>query len=309
MSGAIRRYSTAAAAAVSSEGYLDGRRLADLGVTEHDLSNWVRMGALLRIRRGLYRFPGHQHSWVSRVYQAAVAYAPAGSIGFRTAAAWWGLANARELVIEVVGARSAVRSSRLARAHGVTDLLPSDVVEHRNTRVTSPLRTVIDCARFADEIRLRHLVDDGVEQGHFSYDEIGRRFLEVGRRGKPGTVRLREVLETRTSMVGPSSSFFERAFADLIVDAGLPQPVREYRVDVGGRTFYIDFFWPSWNLGVECDSVLAHSGATALAADLERQNALLSTGLQLLRFTYDHVVRRPEYVYRQLHRALMPRAA
>lgn len=60
--------------------------------------------------------------------------------------------------------------------------------------------------------------------------------------------------------------------------------------------FRCDLLWPERNVAVEYDSTLCHTGATRIAEDASRRNALESLGITVLTATWRHVANRQEYL-------------
>ena len=65
-----------------------------------------------------------------------------------------------------------------------------------------------------------------------------------------------------------------------------------------------DFYWPHCRLVVEADSYRWHRSPSALNDDRERDVELTLAGYRTLRFTYEQVTRRPDYVVRAIRGAL-----
>ena len=76
------------------------------------------------------------------------------------------------------------------------DLEPGDLVRHHlGVLLTSPVRTVLDLA-MADGRpgRAERVVDDALEHGQVTIDQLWSRFQRMSDRGKPGSVHVRRVL-------------------------------------------------------------------------------------------------------------------
>jgi very-short-patch-repair endonuclease len=58
----------------------------------------------------------------------------------------------------------------------------------------------------------------------------------------------------------------------------------------------VDFAWPAARLIVEADGFAYHSDRESYRRDRERLNHLERLGWRVLRFTWEDVVSRPEYV-------------
>jgi hypothetical protein len=110
-----------------------------------------------------------------------------------------------------------------------TDLAADQVAWKSGLPVTTPTRTIIDLAAHLEVGRLARLVDWTVGQGLTSHESLIGLFAEVGRRGKPGTQKLRKVMEDRGGAADHDPSELEWRLVDLIERAGLPLPTREFK--------------------------------------------------------------------------------
>jgi very-short-patch-repair endonuclease len=97
-----------------------------------------------------------------------------------------------------------------------------------------------------------------------------------------------------------SKNAMEDRFLELCRKHGLPEPVRQHRID--GHAF--DFAWPEQRVVVETDGWQAHSGPHAFQADRTLTNALQLDGWTVLRFTWRDLTRRPRQVAAAVRRAL-----
>ena len=71
---------------------------------------------------------------------------------------------------------------------------------------------------------------------------------------------------------------------------GLPEPVLNFktpveREDGGVSEFRVDYYWPEAELVAEYDSDTDHTGATKIAQDSERRDALIAAGKQVITIT------------------------
>jgi very-short-patch-repair endonuclease len=66
-----------------------------------------------------------------------------------------------------------------------------------------------------------------------------------------------------------------------------------------------DFYWPHARLVVEADSYSWHRSPSALDDDRERDVELTLAGYRTLRFTWEQVTRRREYVVAAILRPLV----
>lgn len=87
-------------------------------------------------------------------------------------------------------------------------------------------------------------------------------------------------------------------------EAGLPRPDTNVRF---GR-FEIDFLWRSERLAVEVDGYPFHRGPAAHNRDIEKGLAIRDAGIELLRFTSDHVHEKSPMVLAGIAKELARRA-
>jgi very-short-patch-repair endonuclease len=87
---------------------------------------------------------------------------------------------------------------------------------------------------------------------------------------------------------GRAGSSLERALAQQIALAGLPEPERE-AVLVPGRKFRVDFYWRAARLVVEADGGIwgkgRHTSGAGFTRDAEKTNLLTLLGYRVLRVT------------------------
>ena len=82
------------------------------------------------------------------------------------------------------------------------------------------------------------------------------------------------------------------------VEAGLPRPVLQHPVELGGRRYRIDLAYPEQRVAIELDGSV-HLRRDVWEADHERQKALVLAGWTVLRFTWREDDRRPRAWWRR----------
>lgn len=94
-----------------------------------------------------------------------------------------------------------------------------------------------------------------------------------------------------------SGSVLESLLRVLLAEAGLPPPRTQFQIRADGLLVArADFCWPEARLVVEADGFAFHSDRAAYRRDRERLNQLESLGWRVLRFSWEDVVHRPDYV-------------
>lgn len=118
--------------------------------------------------------------------------------------------------------------------------------------------------------------------------------------GHRGVGRLRWLLEAATVDVHSDG---EVRLASLLRSAGISGWRANAPLSVAGRNFRADFYFPERGLVVEVDGRAWH-GVDRMDADHTRQNALISAGLRVLRFTWWRIVNEPGAVIAEIRTAL-----
>jgi very-short-patch-repair endonuclease len=182
--------------------------------------------------------------------------------------------------------------------------LASDEVEMRgDIRATTPVRTVLDLARLLPFAQAVVAADSALRQSLFSLEVLLSTVAAVVGRGA-GRVR------ALGSAVDPASgSVLESMLRVLLVGHGLGPTYTQWPILDGERFIArVDFAWPAARLVVEADGFAYHSDRASYRHDRERLNDLERLGWRVLRFTWEDVVGRPDYVVAMV-RAVLEGAA
>jgi len=289
--------------AMSNGGSITSAEIQALGGSREWLSRREREGWLERCGPSTYRLPGTTSEWHATL--AAACHRLGGVVSHESAAQLHAMPRLRRgLLIVTVPVR---RSNRYpgVDVRQKTDLTPEQVVWKAGLPVTTPARTIIDLAAQLGVKRLARLVDWTVAHGLTSHETLLGLFIDVGRRGKPGTQKLRMVMEDRGGTPDRDPSELESRLLDLIERASLPPPTREFKAPwlapTNGR---VDLAYREHLLVIEADSRRWHTQADAFLTDRERDNLAQLAGWRVLRFTWWDVERRPEYVVLTIRSAL-----
>ncbi|MEP6952917.1 MAG: DUF559 domain-containing protein [Solirubrobacteraceae bacterium] len=278
--------------AETQSGVITRAQLLQHGVSEAAIDGRLRRGALRRIHAGVYAL-GHAALRDEGLWLAAVlASGPSAVLSHFSAAFLWRMrvpSSAGSAVhVTVTGER---RGGPGLVAHRTRRIGAADVTVQRGITVTTPARTVIDCADLLTYRELRALADHGVRLDALALRHAQQR--APGRRGAPKVTRLLGG-EVRTRSV------LERALRRLCRDAKIPPPL--FNEPVLGHER--DAVWRAQRLIVEVDGGEFHAPKPAREADYERDVALVVAGWRVVRFTYDQIVREPEIVAARLHTLL-----
>ena len=277
--------------------------LRDLGLAKEAVWRRVDGGLLVPLQPATYGLAGAAPSWTLRA-RAAVAATRDGALSQRAATAWWGLEGARRSVIDVMVRRGRLPVLGGVEVHRSRDLSDLDVTILDGLAVTTVTRSLLDVGGMVHAHRLRQMADDAVRRQLTTWDAIADRLGALARRGRPGIGPMRRLLEERVGDLGRTDSHFERIVLGHLLAAGIPAPRLQHRVELPGRVAYLDMAWPDRMVALECDGWDRHGTPTALAADLDRQNALVLAGWRPIRFSWQFVRDHPGAMVGQVAAAL-----
>jgi very-short-patch-repair endonuclease len=217
-------------------------------------------------------------------------------LSHESAAALWGLTPSPSFVVITMISRR-VRIQPGLRVHRVPALDIRDIRLHNGLPVTSPARTLIDCAtgpsidRLLNEARALRLVKDA---------EIS---AAMGRcPGRKGIKALRTLLEAERD-AGFTRSEAERVLKRIVTEAELERPI--FNTHVMGVE--VDALWPAQKLVIEVDGYGVHGHYQAFGRDRAKANRLVGGGFVVLRFTWHQLTRKPMAVVAEVVRALTVR--
>jgi len=287
----------------SQRGLVTLAQLHRVGVTRRGVQTRVERGELVPVNTKVFRHPVVDPTWEQDILGAVLAAGPGALVARRSAARLWGLSGARSSRVEVVVPRWTRRRLHTGQLIESTDLRRRDVAEVDGIPVTAVPRTLIDCAIKVGPARLAQMADDAVRRKLTTYEELLDRFVRLARRGRPGVVLTRSLLEARLG-VELGANDFEKMVLDIVTRHRLPTPVCQHPVILEGEKFFLDLAWPNAKRFVECDGWDAHGSPQALTSDLRRQNLLVLAGWVPLRFSWQTVRHHSGLVARQIAAAL-----
>ncbi|MBL0884797.1 hypothetical protein [Myceligenerans indicum] len=181
-----------------------------------------------------------------------------------------------------------------ASGHAASDVvhhrnLPADQhAEHQGIPVTSKVRTAVDCALTMRPVEALVIVDSALADGVAREDLLDDLEARPDRRGTRAARRVIEIADPG------AESHWESWVRYVLVRAGLPTPATQVVVPTRLGSYRCDMGWPEWRVVVEFDglvkyrdAVLApdHSGAQELMREKRRGDAIIETGVRLVRVT------------------------
>jgi Protein of unknown function (DUF559) len=196
------------------------------------------------------------------------------------------------------------RGDSRAQRRGITlrwsNLLDEEITELDRLRVTTVQRTLADMVLRTNREQAVAMLDAALNGGRISPEEIPAiRLMTRGRAGCGRSAGWWRLVD------GRAESPLETRIRLLLLDAGHEPEALQWLVeDRGTPVARLDLAWPSRRLALEADGAEPHQRPEALYRDRIRQNALVTLGWRVLRFTWDDALHQPAWIIDQVRRYL-----
>jgi very-short-patch-repair endonuclease len=249
----------------------------------------LRNGQIERPRRGYYALPALEPA-------VLCAHRLGGVISHESAAVLWGIdVIAKPTRHHVtVGRQRASSTSVLVVTHWA-DLVPADV----RGRITSPLRTVLDCARTLSFSAALVVADSALRTGQVTAQELTS--AAAASRGA-GSRRVRCVVGAADHRAG---SALESLLRGLLIESDVTNFVPQLVIRDAEFFARVDLADPVTRLVLEADSFSHHGHRDALSRDCRRYDELVIRGWTVLRFAWEHVMFDQAWVVATVRAALI----
>ncbi len=247
-------------------------------VSERDLAAAVRSGSVVRLALGRYGLPSADAAIVAatRLDGMVFGLSAAQELG------WPVLRRADRPWVQVPPNRNVAPHRRRGVRLGYG--------ETEGRSVSSPLRTVLDCARRLPLTEALAVADSALRSGTVDPDELcSSANLARG----PGSAQVAVVGREATPL---AASPLESALRALGLGVPGLRLVPQVELQVEGVTLHPDLLDERLGLVVEAEGWLYHGGPKQFARDLWRYTALTVSGRTVVRFGYDDVTLRPDWV-------------
>ena len=172
---------------------------------------------------------------------------------------------------------------------------------------TNATRTLVDLGSVVRADVLETAFERALVARLTTVDRVLRRFFELATRGRPGIAALRSLLVDRDPTLAPAESDLETLLSKILREGGLPAPVRQHVVEVGGQWLRLDAAYPELLIFMEGDGFGVHSQRESFERDRSRQNMLVVAGWLPLRFTWRRLCRLPVDVVNEVRAARIMR--
>lgn len=284
-------------------GVFTTREAMALGLSTSTLQRRVADGVFVRVNRGVLALPGTATRpdlamrAALRTLNAVVSHQSAAHI------------HELEPILEssqpsVTVSHRSTHSFPGVTVHQSTDLLDEHTQYIDGMRVTTPVRTLVDLSKVLGRRRLARVVEQALVSRKVDIDDLADLVSSLSRRGKVGMKRMHRVLDDLTGQSVPETEL-ERILVDLIVDAGLPEPIKQFSAPwlkpLNGR---VDLAYPDYTIVIEADSRRWHGSFDAFETDRIRDNAAQIAGWIVLRITWRMIKDDPSTVIQTVKGAL-----
>lgn len=288
----------AAALALRQQGNVTTQQLLAAGLNRDAIAHRVRAGRLFPVHQGVYAVGRPPRTALELAAAAVLACGPGAALSHDSALALWGLAKRWPEPPEVTAPSRRRPKGVMTHRSGV--LRSRDIRTQLGIRVTSPARTLLDCApRGESEHRLARLVNDALLSSVLTRGQL----LDACERfaNHPGAALLRPLAQPRND--GPTRSEFEDRFLTFCRRHGFPRP----RVNVTVAGHLVDALFPEQRLIVELDGWRFHGDRRSFESDRARDADALAAGLATLRITWERLVGAPADEAERLRQILAQR--
>jgi very-short-patch-repair endonuclease len=242
----------------------------------------VQSGDVIRVAHGRYALPECTDPWLAALRLSGV-------ISHVSAAQHWRLeVLARPTAPDVTVRRGRHHVDGRSVAVHWADLAATDLDERG--RVTSPLRTVLDCARLLPFAQGLAIADSALRNGLVTRSELSAAAVSLAGAGRARVLSVTEAADGRAGSVLESAT--RAILIEGRVDGFVPQLV------VRDETLYarVDLGSDAQRTVIEADSFEHHGTRAALADDCRRYDELVVRGWLVLRFAWEHVMFDPDWV-------------
>lgn len=249
-------------------------------------SDALRSGQIVPIHRGVYRLASHRITFEQRCLAACLA-APGAAVSGPSGGRLTGFRRVFTDDVHIIATRAIELEGVCAHR---TDLLHSnDILTRDGIPVLRPGRLICDLAAHLDDAALESVIEQALDRSLVSLGSLRRQAGRFIAPGRPGSVRLRRVLESRPDWLRPAESGIELHLWRALAGAGL---VLERQVVVtldGGERVRLDLAVASIRFGIEVDHVTWHGGRLDAQRDKRRDRALARLGWTISRVTDDDI--------------------
>jgi very-short-patch-repair endonuclease len=295
-----------AAIAALQRGRVAYGQLRAAGMTCHMIYSRVSRGTLHPLHRAVFAVGHPGRVELGDETAALLAYGPGSALAGRSACWVWAFLREEPDEVHVIlppGGRARSRTGIVA--HHSKRLTVNDITICKALPVVKPALALVQLAQTCQGREFELALDEALAARTVSRTKV-RETLQVHGHGRR-TRYLADLLDGgRPSSVTRSDG--EERLRDLIVTADLPTP--QMQTPLHG--FTADFYWPQAAYVVEFDGYAYHNSRRAFQRDRTKDRTYTANGIQLDRFTWEDITKRPmptiAHITRQIAERTLMRA-
>jgi hypothetical protein len=287
--------------AASQYGLVGRHQLRSFGATRTQIAHRIKTGALAALTPGVLELVGTPPS-EGKIAMAALLDGPPGAVLSHTsAAAWWDLPgfHFHDGLHITVPHQGAPRRGRISMTHYHKDLPQDQLTTLRGIRVTSPALTIFHLAAILSAQRTARACDNAWSMRLLDGLDLHHLLKILSASGRNGIGAMRQILEERPPDYVPPESGLEARYRQLVVQDGMPEPVRQVNIFGPRWIGRADCRFPDVGLIVELLSVRFHASLTEATADQNRFVAFREAGQHVIAFWDFEVWNNPGLVLRK----------
>jgi very-short-patch-repair endonuclease len=276
-------------------------------VTIDELRTQIDNGTLVQRRRGVWALAGAPETYEQAVLAAILAIGEDAWASHRTAARLWGLKVPAPDAIDVLTMPHERHRLDGVAQHRNKLVVAGDVTLTGAIPVTSIARTLLDCSPWLPGRSLGRAVDDARRRGLLRTEDLMAAHAAVDEGARTGRHLVRPMRKVLSDRHHAGGSERELNVLRILRKAGLPLPVQQFPIVIGGRQRYLDYAYPVEKVFLEWDGFSEHGLLREVFDDdRDRDAELHLTGWLGLHFTSNTT---PADLVSRVERALALRAA
>lgn len=269
-----------------NRGVITTAALRALGCSEASLTTLLRRGELVSIAPGVHRSP-QTPATDDQLLLAACTVNPQALVAFTSAAKHWKFRRlGKDRGAHVLVPHDSSLSIPGVTVHRCRRIDPIDIVECADLRVTSPPRTIFDCADMIGAEATESVIEQLLHEEICTIWLLTETLIRLGHPHRPGSRTFAQVLANRPAWRSAVETDLEVRARQALVDAGLPEFESQYWIETtAGNRYRFDFAWPEAKVVLEVDHSWWHDGAVASRHDKARDLEVAADGWLTARIT------------------------
>lgn len=276
-------------------GLINRAQAFSCGLTAKGIERRLESSRWIRFLPTVYRINGSPSSWKQDAWGACLWAGDESALSHAGAARVWGFNGFASAPVEISTTRAKRNIELPFRVHRVSSALKKEMELASGIPTTSIRRTILDLAGVRHP-RAERVLDQAIARELTSFGQMWLLYEEEWTRGRRGIAILRGFLSCRTPGNGPDDTELEFLLDEIIREFGLPEPNRQFWIDLPHHRIRVDYCYPVANLVIEADSYAFHGDRSTFESDRERDAELQLLGWRVLRFTWAQLKWRPDWV-------------